>query len=65
MQASYPNGKVVESEYDNLHEAFMAGEEHMENGAQEVRIFNQDPKSDPKRKARRKMARASRKRNRR
>ncbi len=61
MQATYPNGVVVKKQYDSVHEAFKAGEEHMENGATSVRIFK---KADPKRKTRRKIAQASRRRNR-
>jgi hypothetical protein len=62
MQATYSNGTVALEEHKTLHEAFLSGEEHMENGAVDVHIFNQKP--DPKRKARRKMVQASRRRNR-
>ena len=62
MQASYTNGKMIEEAHETFHAAFLSGEEHMEKGAESVCIFNR--KLNPKRKARRRMARASRKRNR-
>lgn len=62
MQAEYLNGATIEEEHETFSAAFLSGEEHMENGAISVRIFK---KLDPKRKSRRKMAQASRRRNRR